>query len=798
MPHCQTVGESLDISDPPTAEGPVEFWLRRFEDQMRATQRNIMRKGYLEYPKTEQEQIDRGEWLFAYPAQLVIAVDEIFWTALCGEAIRQVGDGVPDATAKFLEYVLAQIEAMVVIVRGDITGQQRTMLGAVITIDVHARDVTRTLARKAIDNLDNFEWSKQLRYYWEEGIDNCTAKQTNTRFVYGYEYLGNSFRLVITPLTDVCYMTLTGAMHMKLGGAPAGPAGTGKTETTKDLAKALAVYCVVFNCSDQIDYKIMGRFHSGLAQQGAWACFDEFNRIDIEVLSVVAQQVMCVQQAMLNNAKTFDFEGLTIPLAWGNDAYGRGFGVYITMNPGYAGRSALPDNLKALYRPVAMMVPDYRLIAEIVLFSFGFGNAFILSNKMAQLYALSSEQLSKVDHYDFGMRAVKSVLVCAGALKRKEPEAWEDMLLIRAMRDSNVPKFLEQDLPLFTGIIGDLFPGVVVPFVDYGALQLAIEDTLVSLDMQPVPSFITKIIQTHETQLVRHGMMLVGEAGSGKTTNCKVLSLALTKLYDDGVEDKDGFYKRVALLILNPKSISAGELFGEFNAMTSEWKDGIVPTLVRQCVDHFNTGSLDRRWIVFDGPVDAIWIENMNTVLDDNKTLCLANSERIKLPSTLHMMFEVQDLAVASPATVSRCGMVYCEQQHIGPLALVQSWGIIHLVKILPNEELCTYLIELVEAHCVQAVAHVREFCVEQGFASTDHNLVQSLLDLLQALLDPDKFTPNPDLAAAKKQILSFFAWSCVWSIGGNVNDVGRPRFSEWIKETLSKDMQGTIFSIYF
>ena len=329
---------------------------------MRATQRNIMRKGYLEYPKTEQEQIDRGEWLFAYPAQLVIAVDEIFWTALCGEAIRQVGDGVPDATAKFLEYVLAQIEAMVVIVRGDITGQQRTMLGAVITIDVHARDVTRTLARKAIDNLDNFEWSKQLRYYWEEGIDNCTAKQTNTRFVYGYEYLGNSFRLVITPLTDVCYMTLTGAMHMKLGGAPAGPAGTGKTETTKDLAKALAVYCVVFNCSDQIDYKIMGRFHSGLAQQGAWACFDEFNRIDIEVLSVVAQQVMCVQQAMLNNAKTFDFEGLTIPLAWGNDAYGRGFGVYITMNPGYAGRSALPDSLSALFRPVAMMVPDYALI----------------------------------------------------------------------------------------------------------------------------------------------------------------------------------------------------------------------------------------------------------------------------------------------------------------------------------------------------------------------------------------------------------------------------------------------------
>ena len=133
-----------------------------------------------------------------------------------------------------------------------------------------------------------------------------------------------------------------------------------------------------------------------------------------------------------------------------------------------------------------MMVPDYRLIAEIMLFAEGFANALPLSNKMAQLYALSSEQLSKQSHYDFGMRAVKSVLVAAGQLKRKEPETNEDILLIRAMRDSNIPKFLEQDLPLFGGIINDLFPGIIVPFVDYGKLQLAIENALDALSLQKV------------------------------------------------------------------------------------------------------------------------------------------------------------------------------------------------------------------------------------------------------------------------------------------------------------------------
>lgn len=744
-------------------EKNVEHWMLELEGLMRDSVRHVMLSAIEDYAVTA-----RPKWMQKWAGMCVLNGSQLHWTKEMEELFLKHGSRGPKL---MLERQMAQLADMTILVRGELNKAARITVGALTVIDVHARDVIKKLADEDVETMDNFGWTSQLRYYWTD--DNLSAQMVAATRPYGYEYLGNSFRLVITPLTDKCYLTLMGALQMIFGGAPAGPAGTGKTETTKDLAKALAMQCVVFNCSDGLDYIAMGKFFKGLAACGAWACFDEFNRINIEVLSVIGQQIMSIQSCVRAREPRMVFEGSDI-------AVSNRFAVFITMNPGYAGRSALPDSLQALFRPVAMMVPDYALIGEIMFFAYGFEYAKECGAKMVTTFKLCSEQLSSQPHYDYGMRAVKTVITAAGNLKRAEPHADEMVLLLRALQDVNIPKFLEMDLPLFGGIISDLFPGKVRPQLDYGALMSTMLYEIRKEGLQPVNFFTTKVIQLYEMIVVRHGLMLVGPTGGGKSRNLHILEQTLGALKDKGVE---GFaYEHVKIFQLNPKAITMGQMYGQFDPNTMEWQDGIMSTMYR----HATHDSPDRKWIMFDGPVDAIWIENMNTVLDDNKKLCLNSGEIIKMSNEMTMMFEVEDLVVASPATVSRVGIIYMEPKGLGLDVLVQSW-----IEKIPHcipQLMATKLNYLFDTYLFPSIQFLRTNLKELA-PTVDNNLAESLMRILDCYLHPfhpvEGQPPATDImiADAVTTIEAIFIFALIWSVGATTDEKGRAMYDAFLRQ---------------
>ncbi|XP_014276767.1 dynein axonemal heavy chain 2 isoform X2 [Halyomorpha halys] len=756
-------GEYVPWLRPIMLSGPVECWLCLVETVMRDTLKELLLHVTL---KLKKMQFKRDKWIVENPGQMCITASQIRWTTDCTKALLLSHIRLsPDPLKTLRKTQTYYLNQYLDLIRGNLGKLQRLKIQAIATIEIHARDVIDAMFRAKCMNVSAFEWLSQLRFYWDKNLNVCIVRQTNTYFGYGYEYLGNPDRLAITPLTDRCYITLTTALHLYRGGSPKGPAGTGKTETVKDLGKALAYYVIVINCSEGLDYKSMGRNFSGFAQTGAWGCFDEFNRINIEVLSVVAQQILSVLSALSQKLKKFVFEGSVISLI-------KTCGIFITMNPGYAGRTELPDNLKSMFRPISMMIPDSMLIAEIRLFGEGFRNTRPLAKKVFTLFSLAKQQLSKQDHYDFGLRGMVALLRYGGKKRRQHPNLNDEEVVLLAMKDMNIAKLTSDDLPLFLAITQDLFPNIVVPAIEYTEFNAILKEVFSAANLQDIPIGFTKVIQLYETKGSRHSVMIVGATGSAKSTTWKMLKAALCMMKS---RNYPGFESAQEYLI-NPKALNLGELYGEYNLATGEWADGVLSSIMRStCGDE----GKSEKWILFDGPVDAVWIENMNSVMDDNKVLTLINSDRIVMPEQVSLLFEVGDLTVASPATVSRCGMVFNDYKDFGWRPFAHCWfrqfkseDYVNVMKIL-FERYIDNILRIKRLNC-EEVVKVPEICA-----------VISLCHLMQIIARPEDvakvYPPESEdyIYAAR----FYFFFCAIWTLAGSLSEKGREVMDAFIRE---------------
>ncbi|CAJ1331853.1 unnamed protein product [Effrenium voratum] len=761
--------------------GKVEVYLERCINTFRSTLRHFAITDLQSYAeqRCEANGTKRGQWLLQVKAaQGALLVQLITWVQLV-EVSFQVKEEEEDQKEKKVAQAWSRQQELLLdlirLTQTDLTKPARQKVMCAITLDAHNRDVQERLVRDKVVSADAFQWQSMLKCYWvedEEGDWNAQMQICDARMWYAYEYLGNGPRLVVTPLTDRIYVTATQALHLCMGCAPAGPAGTGKTESTKDLANALARACYVINAAPEMDYLTLGNIFKGLAASGSWGCFDEFNRLVPEVLSVCTVQFKAVCDALRQQLDRFIIQSDEIQLD-------RGVGVFITMNPGYLGRSELPEGLKALFRPITVMVPDFMLIMENMFMSEGFLEAKKLALKFSTLYALNKDLLSKSNKYDWGMRAIKSVLVVAGSFKRADPSLTEQAVLMRSLRDTNVAKIEGDDLKIFMGLLADLFPGVEVPRardLDFEKLVVETMESEFGFTNDAEGYLLLKVSQLIELLDIRHSVFLMGNPGSFKSFLWKVLKNAKTKRGD-----------KTTVVDFSPKAISTNELYGSVNMHTREWKDGILSKTMR---DLGQIPDSHPKWIMLDGDLDANWIESMNSVMDDSRLLTLPSNERIPLKQHMKMIFEIRDLNYATPATATRAGILcMSDKEGVQWQCYVQSW----VKKLTYPEPVKEQLAHLFEKYLPPTMVWLRK-TAKLLVPYVEISLVMSLCSLLDARLNTSNL----------EAVETWFAFCTIFACGSGLAEVDgvdyRKAFSNWWKnemKTVKYPTKGLVFDLY-
>ncbi|RAL65629.1 hypothetical protein DID88_005301 [Monilinia fructigena] len=398
-----------------------------------------------------------------------------------------------------------------------------------------------------------------------------------------------------------------------------------KSTLAELLSEAVELYEAIFT-ADDIDQEALNQYISAFPSQ-------------IVVLGTQAVWTSCVEKALENGGadlqKLFDQEVKVLRLLAST--------VLGDLDPiqrkrCYAGRSNLPDNLKKLFRSVAMSKPDKELIAEVM---------------------FCAARLSKQAHYDFGLRALKSVLVSSGGLKRARltnsegnlgpEEEVEPQIIVQSLRETIAPKLIKSDVDIMRAIEAESFPGVEYVPASLDDLQNAIKSLAKEKNLVVNDTWMTKVLQLYQIQGIHHGVMMVGNSGSGKSVAWKVLLQALQQ-----VENVEGVCH-----IIDSKVMSKEALYGNLDSTTREWTDGLFTSILRKIVDNLR---------------DPEWVENLNSVLDDNKLLTLPNGERLNLPGNVRIMFEVETLKYATLATVSRCGMVWFSEDTVTPNMMVSNY----------------------------------------------------------------------------------------------------------------------------
>ncbi|XP_053681370.1 cytoplasmic dynein 2 heavy chain 1 [Anopheles nili] len=734
-------GDEIRLVEPLAIAGsPVEEWLSVLVGKIQNTLRTLLGQCLQSADSLDPASIER------FPMQIICLANMIAFTRRAEKAI------IGMQLAGLNQHVQNEISKYAGLLQRSESPLTSIKLRSLLIDLVYQRTTVDYLIAHNVTNGTDWHWLQQLKFYADPQA-NVTVRMVHAEFRYSYEFLGNYSKLVYTSLAHNCYLILTQAMQLGLGGNPFGPAGTGKTECVKSLGAMLGRLVLVFNCDENIDTAAMALILSGLARCGAWGCFDEFNRLQEATLSSISMLIQPLQRALKDRHAEVSMGGEKIPL----DQH---CCVFVTLNPAgeeYGGRQQLPVNLQALFRPIAMQAPRPQQIARVTLFVEGFKQADRLGDQIVELFELAQKILSRQRHYDWGLRELKAVLcACGGALKAAgEDPVDEAVIVVNVIRANLMCRLTLSDAKRFDVLLSNVFPGVsIAPYADT-ELRARIVDSFSTLGLQQNDRQVEKCLELHAQLQKRMGVVVIGPPQAGKTTLIALLKEALLAQS-----------QTIRIHTISPKSMNRVQLLGRLDPDTRQWTDGVLTSMaVAVNAEARNV----RSWIICDGDVDPEWIEALNSVLDDNRLLTLPSGWRIQFGNNVNFIFETHDLSTASPATISRMGIINLNVEDLPYQLIVSGW----LSKQANN-------VDLLKSYCDQHLYRAIDWIEEHRERPTGYSLIglaQSALVAIEPAKNTDQFCVellcglNGVLAEAAKNALAnqVYAWADIAITDGAV-----------------------------
>lgn len=706
------------------------------------------------------------QWISNTPAMVIFCIWQIIWTSQIHSYFMAPNlEALKICRNKFKAYK----ENAQQLLKLNLTRKDRETITSLVILFIHQEEVINLLLDKKIHEDTDFDWKAQIRYYYQE--EQVKVMIINTSINYAYEYYSSKQRIIVnTLLTERCYRSVMEAYYQNYFGAVVGFSCVGKTETMKNLSRTLAVPFFMFSGEERQDYNCIGNIFKGLVTFEAWVCFKNFTRIREEVLSVIAQYIFRISQSRSMLSNTINIDGTQ--LNFNPSCY-----ISFSMNPATPKLSDLPDNLKLHFRTVCFMNPDFEKICQVELFSAGFNDAKYLAMALTEVYSLCNDQMSSKNGYDFKLRNLKCVIETAAKLKFIHPDEEEQILLLRSLIDINMSQFIENDIIIFQNILNKSFAGVTLPPPNYVDLLKALEKICESKKLSNHNTLKLKTIQLYEMVHLRQAIILAGEPFSGKSTTLRILKEALLLIKEK--DNQDNIFK-ISCEIISPGALDVDRLYGCVDQINGDWNDGICSNVLRNFTENDNSTW---KWLIFDGNMHYSWIEKLETVVDDNKTLFLTSNERITLTNETKIFFETSNLQNVSPSTISRCGILHFDSQTPGWRPLLSA-DILRVEQFHGYQNLIYMLFDWTIDPCLE---FIHDHCTV-NLALTNMHLVMSTLDLFKMYVI-NAIQENVDKKDTKekdtKDHIAIWSQAAIimatnWSLAGALNCDSREKFEEF------------------